>query len=791
MTCRRIILIVTFLSIFVLFCKSDISLAQNIDRYKVIKKIEIRGHKRISTAAINSTITTKVGDVYSSEAISKDVDAIWSLGFFDSIDVEIEQLGIGIKIIFNVYERLVVRNIKFVGNVEIPERKLKASIDLLENDDLRLYLLKLDEDKIRQLYLERGFLFVKIRVEERKSSGAVSIIYHINEGPQIRVKSVDFKGNLSIAKRKLRKLMKTQPKRFPSVFFRGVYDKGTLEVDVERMKAFYRQKGWLDAEIDTAISYSKDRKDMFIAVNVHENERYFVNKISVKGQTIFSEKELLQSLQLVEGGPFLLALLEKDIFEMRLLYGEQGYTKVKIDEKHFFNPNNTDVDIVYNLKENGRIFIEQIKIIGNDKTKDNVIRRQLTFLPGQHLDVSRIRGSQQKLINTGYFDMQSGGPVNISFEPGKKPNGQNVIVDVKEGRSGTLRFGGGFGANVGIFGDISYTDKNFDIFDLPKDLNDLVSGNAFRGAGHVFNIRLAPGLKKQEASISVFNPSVYDSKYSAGVSFFSFGRKREDFDEKRKGASISVGTRINDYMTVGVTPSYEVISVEDVDIDERFDPGNNIVPDDVFDVEGDNSKLGIVFKTNLSTRNNPFLPSKGYLAEASFEMSTLDVEIWKFTISGQKYHTVYNSRKKGKHTLTIGGTLGMVETFSGEEVPIFERFFAGGTGSIRGFRFRGASPNEDTEQVGGNLLMLGSVEYNFPVIKDMLRAVTFIDAGKADRDIGDFSLGNVRASFGFGARISLPIFGRAVISLDWAFPLLQENRDELQRFSFNVGQGGG
>ncbi len=791
MTCRRITLIVTFLSVWVLFCNSDNSFAeQNLDKYKVIKKIDVRGHRRISTAAINSTITTKIGDIYSSEGISKDVDAIWSLGFFDSIDVEVEQFDGGIRIIFNVYERPVVKNIKFVGNVAITERKLRSSIDLLENDDLRLYLLKLDEDKIRNLYLEKGYLFVKIRVEERKSSGAVSIIYHINEGPQIRVKSVDFKGNASISKKKLGKYMKTKPKRFPTLLYRGAYDKTALEQDVERLKAFYRQKGWLDAEIDSTISYSKDKKDMFILINVRENERYFVNKISVKGQTIFAEKELLKSLQLVEGGPFLLELLEKDIFEMRSLYGEQGFTRVKIDEKHYFDPNNTNVDIVYNLTENGRVFIEQIKIKGNDKTKDNVIRRQLTFLPGQHLDVSRIRESQQRLINTGYFDMNSGGPVSISFEPGKEPNGQNVLVDVKEGRSGTLRFGGGFGANVGIFGDISYTDKNFDIFDMPKDLSDLVSGNAFRGAGHVFNIRLAPGLKKQEASISVFNPAVYDSKYSAGVSLFSFGRKREDYDEKRKGGRISLGTRINKHMTVGVTPAIEAISIEDINIDERFDPANKTIPQDVFDIEGSHTKLGVEFKTNLSTRDNPFLPSKGYLAEASVEISTLDVEIWKFIVSGQKYHTVYNSRKKGKHTLTIGGSLGMVETTSGEEVPIFERFFAGGTGSIRGFKFRGASPLEDKQQIGGNILILGSAEYNFPVIKDMLRGVAFFDAGKADRDIGDLGTANIRASLGFGARISLPIFGRAVISLDWAFPLLQEDGDELQRFSFNVGQGG-
>ena len=773
--------------------------AQNIDRYKTIKKIEIKGNRRISSAAIKSTISTVEGDIYSSSAISKDVDAIWSLGFFDTINIDIEPFEDGIKIVFLVYERPVVNRIVFIGNKKIKDNKLRETIDLLENDDLKQYMLKLDEDKVLKLYHGKGFLFAKVRIEEKRVNGNIEVIYHINEGPLVRVGEVNFKGNKSIKSKILQRIMKTKSKRFPTILFQGLFDKEQFELDVDNIKKYYGQKGWLDAEANWKINYNRDKTLMLIDVIINENDRYFVDKITVKGQSIFTEEELEENLQLVEGGPFLLELLEKDIFEMRLIYGEQGYSKVQINEKHYFNANDNKVTVVYDIKENDRIFIERIKIAGNDKTKDNVIRRQLTFHPGEHMDVSKIRESQQGLINTGYFDRESGAPANISFEPGSKPNTQNVLIDVKEGRSGMLRFGGGFGANVGIFGDISYTDKNFDILDLPKDLNDLLSGNAFRGAGHVFNIRLAPGLKRQEATISVFNPSVYDSVYSAGFSLFSFGRKREDHDEKRKGARFSIGKRINRNLSVGVSPSMEVITINDLDLDDRDDgflskdndPSLRIVPQDVFDVEGDHSKLGIEFKANASKRDNPFLPSKGYLAEVSLEISTLDVEIVKFIISGKKYNTIYNSAKRGKHTLTIGGSLGLVETTSGEEVPIFERFFAGGTGSIRGFKFRGASPIEDLQQVGGQVLMLGSLEYNFPVFKNLLRGVTFVDAGKADKDMKDINFDNFRASFGFGARLSIPIFGRAVISLDWAFPLIQQDGDELQRFSFNVGQGGG
>ncbi len=793
---NKYVFTVAIVLLFIMFSSGTYVEAQDIDRYKIIKKIEIKGNKRISAAAIKSAIITKDGDIYSSEVISKDVDAIWSFGFFDSIEVELEPFENGIKVIFVVFERSVVRDISFVGNNTISDKVLLETISLLENDDLKSYLIKLDEDKILNLYQGKGFMKVKVRTEQRSVTGGVDIVYHIDEGPNVQIAEINFVGNYSIEADKLMKFMRTRPAKFPRFFFKGLFEQAQFELDIENLKSYYSQKGWLDADVNWKIDYSADNADMFLTVIVDEGERYFVDKITVEGQSIFSEKEVLNALQLVEGGPFLLELLGKDIFEIRMLFGGQGFSNVQINEKHFFNPDDTNVNVVYKITENQRVFVEKIKITGNDKTKDNVIRRQLTVHPGEYLNIAEIKESQQRLINTGYFDNESGTPTDITFEPGLEPNTQNVLIDVKEGRSGTLRFGGGFGANVGIFGDVSYTDKNFDIFDFPKDVKDLVAGNAFRGAGHVFNIRLAPGVKRQEATLSVFNPSVYDSVYSAGFSLFKFGREREDYDEKRSGFKINTGRRIHDNISLGMTPSFEVIKIGDLDgleeeeIQDQEFSEDILIPQDVLDVKGSHSKLGIEFKAAINTRDNPFLPSRGYVAETSLEIAGLDVEIVKFLISGKKFTTLHHSKKRGKQILTATATLGLVDTTSGEDVPIFERFFAGGTGSIRGFRFRGASPLEEGQQIGGNLLMLASVEYDIPVVKNFLRVVTFLDAGKADKDIKDINFDNIRAAAGFGFRVSVPFLGRATIALDWAFPLIQQPDDELQRFSFNVGQGG-
>ena len=203
-----------------------------------------------------------------------------------------------------------------------------------------------------------------------------------------------------------------------------------------------------------------------------------------------------------------------DSQNIKIAYGKQGFINADVKGTHTYNQTEPKVDLTFNIQENDRIFIEKVKISGNEKTRDSVIRRELLFFPGERLDTEKIRISKQRLTGTGYFDSESGLPTDISFEPGTKPNTKNVHVQVKEGRTGMLRFGGGFGANVGAFADVSYTDKNFDIFDLPKDWKDFISGNAFRGAGHVLTVRFSPGFQRTEAVFSFQNPSVYDTGYS-------------------------------------------------------------------------------------------------------------------------------------------------------------------------------------------------------------------------------------------------------------------------------------
>ncbi|MCF6155239.1 MAG: outer membrane protein assembly factor BamA [Candidatus Brocadia sp.] len=751
---------------------------------RIIKKIEIKGNQRISTAAIKSSIRVKEGDPYDPQLVSQDVDAIWSLGFFDNIEVVLEEIPAGLKLIFLVTERAVIDEIQFQGNTRIKTKKLKKQIEIKQGDYLKPYLLKFDEDKIKELYLKKCFYRVQVHAESKLVDGKMVVIFNIEEGPKIRIAKIAFRGNTGFTRRKLLKQMETRQKHFPTFIFPGRFDQRKFRSDIDKIKEFYMNNGWLDVDVGWEITYGDDNSKMYLTIHIKEGERYYVESLQINGAALFTEDELKEKLKLKDGGPFYLDAVEKDTYQLRLIYGEQGYITTVVKEKHTFSSEGAKVNVSFAIDEKDRHYIEKIKITGNDKTRDNVIRRQLTFYPGEKLDTEKIRDSQRRLANTGYFDMESGMPAGINFEQGSEPNKQNILVEVKEGRTGMLRFGGGYGANVGAFGDVSYTDRNFDVTDLPKSLNDFLQGNAFRGAGEILTLRFSPGFFRTEIMASLTNPSVFDSPYSAGISLFDYLRWYREYQQQIIGSRVSAGREIQRDFFVRLSPEFDII-----DIDRRDDKEDS--PQDVLDVEGSHLKAGVTLSANIIRIDNIFMPARGYEGESSVEVAGLDVDIVKYKFQTTKYNTLFEIPKWGKHVIAYGGSFGVVESTSGSEVPIFERFFAGGYGSIRGFEYRGVSPidRKTGDQIGGDILLLLNAEYLVPIYRDIIRAAVFVDSGKADEAISDISFDHFRLSTGLGLRLSIPFLGRSTISLDYAIPVIKEDGDETQSFSFNFGGG--
>ncbi|MBU6391373.1 MAG: outer membrane protein assembly factor BamA, partial [Planctomycetes bacterium] len=693
----------------------------------------------------------------------------------------------GLKLAFLVTERVVIDEIQFQGNEKIKTKKLKKQIEIKPGDYLKPYLLKLDEDKIKELYIKKCFPRVQVHAESKVIDEKTVIVFNIEEGSRIRIAKIKFVGNTAFKRRKLLKQMETKQKHFPNLIFPGRFDKRKFESDIEKIKEFYMNNGWLDVDVGWEITYEDDK--MYVAIHIKEGERYYVESLRISGATLFTEEEIKEKLKLKEGGPFFLDAVEKDTYQIRLAYGEQGYIGSLVKEKHTFSSEGERVNISFTIEEKDRYYIEKVKISGNDKTRDNVIRRQLTFYPGERLDTEKIRDSQRRLTNTGYFDMQSGAPAGINFEPGSEPNKENILIDVKEGRTGMLRFGGGYGANFGAFADISYTDRNFDLFDLPKSWEDFIQGNAFRGAGEILTLRFSPGFQRTEILTSLTNPSVFDSPYTAGVSLYDYLRWYREYKQQDAGASVSVGRELSRDFFVKISPAFDVIDIR------RWDSSTSTVtgipPQDVIDAEGSHLKAGITLSAMINRTDNMYAPMRGYEGESSLEVAGLGVKIAKYKFRATKYNTVFEIPKWGKHVVAYGGSFGVVEPTSSKKVPIFERFFAGGYGTLRGFEFRGVAPVDAATgaQIGGDILMVANTEYLVPIYKEIVRAAVFVDAGKADETVRDISFDKFRLSTGAGLRLSIPFLGRSTIAIDYGIPVIKKAGDRLQAISFNFGGG--
>jgi outer membrane protein insertion porin family len=461
------------------------------------------------------------------------------------------------------------------------------------------------------------------------------------------------------------------------------------------------------------------------------------------------------------------------------MYADRAYIHAEVDLKITYDEKKKLADLTFLVNEGARVRIDRIRVEGNDKTRENVIRRELVFHPGEHFDATKVEKSLNNLGRLRYFK-----DVRIDFEPGSEPGREDIVLKIEESRTGSFVLGGGISTNAGLFGNISLTQRNFDITNVPTSWRDLVEGHAFTGAGQTFSIQLQPGRERSQYRVSFVEPWLGGYPVPLSVDAFIFDRQREDWLEQRIGGTVGLGYRfVEEQLIFRVAYRFERVRVADV----RF----NAVPDAIA-VAGENYVSAIRFAVTYDNNiiDNKSILYSGEAATFTYELAGLggDARYSRFTLEGNVQRTLFEWPNDHKWVLQLYGLSGIMFPFGKEGVPIYERFFAGGPQSLRGFAFRGVGPMLNGNPRGGNLITTGTLEFSFPIFQHILRGVLFSDFGFVH---GTSSLPtNVawRQSVGFGFRIMLPIFP-APIALDFGWPLLEARDDQKQVFSFSVGFG--
>jgi outer membrane protein insertion porin family len=677
----------------------------------------------------------------------------------------------------------VIRSIEFVGNRKYKKNVLLQRLGFVAGEHLDLYLAESGRTTITEVYRKIGFAFVKVMLDREKLPQG-RLVYTIDEGPRVRIASVKFVGNEHVKASTLKKLMKTKTRKW--FYWSFYYTQEALQEDIEKLRKFYYEKGFLDYKVEVKKEFSEDNSKVHVTFLIDEGPAYRIEQIVFVGNEFFSEEKLRESLELSKGQIYLKREVDRETGRIRKLYHEQGFVDAQVMQRPKFSEQadaNT-VIVEFNISEGRRFRIGRIDITGNELTQDRIVRRVLDeydFTPGQWYNANMAPKQGGGKLESYVRRMVLADEVIIrpvTPEDGD-PNRMDVRIDVKEGLTGMIKPGVGISSDSGMIGQLVYEQRNFDIKDTPEDFKELITMRSFRGAGQHLRIALMPGTQVSQYSVSFREPYLYDRPTSLDLVGSSWGRWRESYDEKRLRGQIGLEQRRKNLWRRGISLRAENVEVHSLDYD---------APQEIRDVKGDNMLVGIRAGTGKMATDDRYNPTMGFSFNTSYEQVAGDHTFGLLNGVYIRYITLHEDVLERKTVLATklrgGAIIG--------DAPPFEKFYAGGTGiyGIRGFEYRGVSTRglqtnvsfpKQIDPVGSDWIFLANAELTVPLIGENFSALFFVDSGTIDS-------GAYRLSVGGGIQIMVPqFFGPVPMRFELATPISKDDSDETQTFSFSVG----
>jgi outer membrane protein insertion porin family len=760
----------------------DISVASDLQG-RTVEGVRVIGNNQVLTATILNVVRTREGDKFDPATVQEDYQRIFGLRRFSNVEAKVEPTPTGVIVIFEVVEQQQIKEI-IIDKPEAPlstisKDDIRALIDLEPGQAVDQFRIAQAQRQIESFYRTRNYPLTQVTVDTQRLRQDGTLIFRIVEGPNVRIRNITFKGNKSFSDYKLKDQIKTRS--WIWIFREGAYSPDQVEDDVASLRKFYQSKGFFDARVGRKLIFSPDQTEMQIDFVIDEGPRYVVDKVTFKGNSAIPEAQLRQNMRLVEGMPYDAELVERDTRKFVRDYSPLGFIYqpgvqdpdyLKIEAKPVFQLQPGRVELVYEIDEGKPFRIGQILPRGNSRTQDKVILRELRVSPGDLYDSGKIQDATERLRGTPYFTQVKITPI------GTDPDQRDLLIEVEEARTATLNFGAGINSNGGLAGNITYTQRNFDITNWPRSFSDLASDRSFVGAGQTLRISFEPGTTTTNASIRFVEPWILDQPYSFTGDLYLRTRVREVYQDDRLGGRVILGHRLDDIWSVSLGLRYELVDIGSIE-------DKPVRAFEILEQSGNHELTSLTLSLRRDTTTGGLLPSKGTNTQVAWESYGAlggDYTFQRFSLSHDAYFTLYEDLTDRKTILTLSGTAGYIAGDS----PFFERFYAGGINSVRGFAFRGISPRSgpDDDRIGGDFMITGTAELSFPLVEDLLRGVVFTDIGMVEPD---FEFGTLRSSIGAGVRITLPVLGQIPIAIDFAVPVTQDDKDDKQLISFSLG----
>jgi outer membrane protein insertion porin family len=770
-----------------------------------VRRVEIAGNQFERDAVLKLGKETKqrwffpltnVGGKYDPESVPNDEIALTQyyqgLGFFD-VEVTSETKWVNeqkslVDVVFRVKEgpRFKVRNIEIVGEQVVPERKLRESLKLMPGQYFNARHLGSDVADMKANYDDLGRLFAAVNAQPvfLKEPGVIDLVYHIDED------RVYYIGDINVT------IRGDHPHTQEDVVRNQVdafIQPGSLAnaANIRKMQSRLMGSHLWERTDPPAVNIRRVEGSDYLAIDVIGRAQspsampqrpsapvprfgHSTRPAPTSGRSLPNQRSRPAATVAMKPIEFGHSVTTSALTESDSVDAWNGFLR------HIPRPNRsrppvverpqrqtdseqqrpTEDVVLWEISPPSQVLSEQ---------PDVVFRAQSPDYRGQSMDSFGNPVPQDYLQGVS----PQGDPYGNSLRGPIPPGFVDVDIDVTEARTGRLMFGVGVNSDAGVVGNIVLEENNFDITRPPRSFADIVNGQAWRGGGQSFRIEAVPGSEVSRYLVSWQDPFFLNTDFSLGTSGFFYTRFFENWNEERLGGRLSLGRLLGNFWSLSGAIRLENVNMLDI---------RPTSPPILTSVAGDNFLSTARVSLAHDTRDSSFLPTQGHLIEGSYEQAFGEFNYPRFELTASQFFSIWERPDgRGKHILQLRGQAG----WTGDDTPIFERFYAGGFQSFRGFEFRGVTPRINNVKVGGQFMMLGTAEYIMPITADdNVRGVVFTDVGTVEPSA---SIDSFRASVGAGLRLIVPAMGPAPIALDFAYPLLKEDFDEKQIFSFYVG----
>jgi len=779
-----------------------------------VKAVKVDGSFRHSEADILGYLQIRIGERYDASRVREGLRDLWRLAKVRVLELRVDaHPSGGVSVFVKVEEVRAVGSLEIRGNSEFERKELLDATGVTATSDLDDVTAERIRREIQRFYRDRGYLFAEVSL--KKDYDKQRALYDVIEGPLVRVRSIEFRGANQVPASTFlglgKHLTAATELHGKFLFFRGSeFSESKLRQDLVALRRYYRKEGYHDAVVECpTVQFSPDGSSVDLVVLIDEGRRYRVGKIDVTGMKAFSREEVLSKVLLKPGDPYTEDGVLRDFRAIQRFYGEHGFARHptlrdswQISEPvltYHSDENDTVVDVVYEITENSPMKVRDVLVTGNRLTQDRVVRRALEFYPGDPVDQTAIERSILNLQALQYFE-EASTRTNYRFIETPDPEWKDIEIEVTEGRTGNFALAGGISSNTGPFAGFTFTKRNFDLFHPPSSLDNAVAeiadSRAFTGAGQELFFSILPGLQKSNFDIRFTEPDLFGDhqqpwSFSSRIFYqiFLLPTNRED----RLGESVSLGKSLDRHWFVDATIRNENIRL--VDISET-------APKLLFEQRGNSELRSVSLGAGYRDTDLPVEPTKGTTFQVDHESvgnvlgGNFDFQKSQFVF--RQWFPLGENEDGHPHTLFAQARGGLaVPTGDQRNVPYSERFFLGGEGSLRGFRFRGAGPVYFGQPLGGEALYTLSLEYRFPLFAarmpgrddeiEVLRGVFWNDWGGIGQRPHDPGLGDVRSGLGIGVRIRIPYLPQLPIAIHLGAPWLREKTDDSRILSFTVG----